>query len=216
MVEKNRVAAWYDHTSHAYGEAFFHELEKKSLDRLLLRRFCEENMGKGTVLDLACGPGQTTQFLAQQRVDPLIGIDLSPGMIAEAKSRNHSKARFEVGDMMNLRFGPNEIAAAICFYGIVHFRLEELEQALHEIYRVLQAGGQFLFSFHVGAEQHEVDEFLGMKVEEMTFYFFETDRVLDLLKRVGFTLVEVLERRPYEGVEYPSKRAYITVEKASE
>ncbi|MEM7369186.1 MAG: class I SAM-dependent methyltransferase [Bacteroidota bacterium] len=215
MKQKNQVSKCYNKTSFEYGESFFDELTKKSLDRLLLRRFAEENMDKGRILDLACGPGQTTHYLARHGLDQLIGIDLSSGMIKEAQRRNQyqSRATFEQGDLMDLRFEQGEIGGAICFYGIVHFTLEELEQALIEIRRILEVGGQLLFSFHVGTERRSMEEFLGVQVEEITFYFFETEAVIHLLKKVGFGLLEVVERHPYPEAEYPSKRAYILAQK---
>jgi hypothetical protein len=48
---------------------------------------------------------------------------------------------------------------------------------------------------------------------DIDFYFFEVEKVLELLKENNFTIIDVIQRHPYEGVEYPSHRAYITVEK---
>lgn len=212
MKQKERVIKCYDTAAKAYGKEFFDELSKKTLDRMLLRRFAEENHMKGTCIDLACGPGQTTQFLFQHGLETIIGIDLSSGLIEEAKGLDKNNISFEQGDILNLRFQENEVGSALCFYGIVHFTLEELEKALREIYRVLQPKGHFLFSFHIGNEIVERDEFLGEQLE-ITFYFFEVEKVLEILKRVGFKQLDIVERYPYEGAEFPSRRAYILVEK---
>lgn len=212
MEQKDRVIACYNATAKEYGEQFIDELAGKSLDRLLLKRFATENQSTGLVLDLACGPGQTTQFLFEAGLTHIRGIDLSDQIIEEARRRDTQGLSFESGDMLNLDVGDGEIGAALCFYGIVHFTVEELKKALQEIHRVLRSGGQFLFSFHVGQERKDLTEFLGKEVE-ITFYYFEMEVVLSLLQEIGFAILEVIERHPYPDVEYPSRRAYLLVEK---
>ena len=62
MKQKAAIIKGYNQTSAAYAEEYINELTGKSLDRLLLTRFALENKAKGKMLDIACGPGQTTQF----------------------------------------------------------------------------------------------------------------------------------------------------------
>ena len=45
------------------------------------------------------------------------------------------------------------------------------------------------------------------------FRFFQADKVVDLLVANGFKTIDVLERIPYEGAEYRSRRAYTWAEK---
>ena len=213
MKQIKAIIKAYNDTAREYATQFIDELTGKPLDQLLLKRFADENNTKGKILDIACGPGQTTQFLHQCGVQNLLGLDLSPGMIKEAREIHQNKILFQTGDMLKLKFEDNHFGSAICFYGIVHFLIEELDQALMEIFRVIKPGGQFLFSFHIGNEISSRVEFLGKEVK-MTFYYFEVNKVLDLLKHRGWKILEVIERHPYEGKEYPSKRAYILVEKS--
>ena len=116
--------------------------------------------------------------------------------------------------MLSLNFLDEHFAAGVAFYAIVHFNKDQLATALAEIHRVLQSSGQFLLSFHIGTEVIHRDEFFGEKVD-IDFYFFQTDTVMQMLKATGFTLLDAIERYSYDGVEYPSKRAYLWVEKAS-
>ena len=212
MKQRAAITESYNKTSAQYATAFFNELKGKSLDRLLLKRFALENVQKGKILDIACGPGQTTQFLQKCGVIDLLGVDLSIGMVTEAKELSENTIEFQVENMLQFSFEDNTIGSAICFYGIVHFTYKDLELALTEIKRVIRPSGQFLFCFHIGDEVIAVAEFLGAAVQ-MDYYYFEVDRVLELLKKVGWKVLEVIERHPYETVEYPSKRGYILVEK---
>jgi len=211
MKLRETIRKAYNATAVAYAKEFQDELEQKSLDRLLLRRFAKENRDKGKCLDLGCGPGHTTQFLAEMGMEDLLGMDLSERMIATAKMSRNKELQFEEADMLDLPITAAQIGSILCFYGIVHFQLEELAKAVQEWWRVLKEGGQVLFSFHIGSEQRDLNTFLGEDVD-ITFYFFEIDQVIELLKAQGFTVLEVIERHPYP-IEYPSKRAYILVEK---
>jgi SAM-dependent methyltransferase len=84
--------------------------------------------------------------------------------------------------------------------------------ALREVFRVLQPGGIFLFTYHIGDETIHLDEFLGKKID-IDFIFFRTDFIIRCLKDSGFGKIEVIEREPYPGVEYQSKRAYVFARK---
>jgi SAM-dependent methyltransferase len=212
MEQKEAVIRCYDDTSDVYYHTYGDELAAKSLDRLLLNRFAEDNRKEGLILDLGCGPGHTTHFLHDRGLTNLLGIDLSSRMVGIAQTSCHPDLLFEVGDMEKLRFADKAIGGILCFYGIVHFKPEELEAVFMEMARVLKKGGQLLFSFHVGKEAHALDEFLGKEVK-VTFFYFEVEWVKKCLKKVGFHPLEVLERHPYEGVEDPGKRAYILAEK---
>lgn len=217
MHQSESVLDCYRKTASAYAEAFFDELAHKPFDRMVLKRFAEENRDRGLVADLGCGPGQTTQFLAGAGLTQLLGIDLSPELIAIARQQAGDSLKFEVGNMMELAYPAEAFGGVVAFYAIVHFSPEELALALREVYRVLRPGGQFLFSFHAltdGAERaiHHRDEFLGQPVS-VDFYFFAVDPVLDRAREIGFTVVDAVIRYPYAGYEYPSQRAYLLLEK---
>lgn len=211
MQKTTSVIQCYNTTAKEYAQKYMNELQHKHFDRILLSAFAKENKGKGKMIDLGCGPGQTTRYLYDQGCENITGTDLSPEMINIAKELN-PHINFETADMLALRYPDNYCDSALAFYAIVHFDYAELKLALKEIKRVLKSGGEFLFSFHVGSDIVHLDEFLDQKVN-IDFYFFETAKVTELVSECGFEIVDVLERQPYKEVEYPSKRAYIWIKK---
>src|SRR4051812_17716254 len=115
MQEQKNVIDCYNKTAEHYAAKFGDELTKKHLDRILLKAFADENHIKGTMIDLGCGPGQTTRFLSDCGVTDLTGIDISPEMISVAKKFNPT-IRFETADMLNLSYNNNSFGSAIAFY----------------------------------------------------------------------------------------------------
>lgn len=212
-MDQQKVIACYNATAHEYAANLFDELDDKPLDRLLLKQFASDNKSKGKMIDLGCGPGQTTKFLWEHGVAEIIGTDISPGMIEKAKQLN-PVIPFQVANMLKLDFPAASFASAIAFYAIVHFNQEQLRTAFSEINRILINNGELMLAFHIGNEILHRDELFGVNVD-IDFHFFRTEEVIALLKEAGFKSIDAIERYPYENVEHQSKRAYLRVKKQS-
>ena len=209
MQEQKDIIDCYNKTASNYAVKFINELEHKHLDKILLKAFASENIGKGKLIDLGCGPGQTTKFLFDSGFADIIGVDISSEMVTVATNIN-PQLHFEKADILNLNYPDNSFGSAIAFYSIVHFDYEQLKTAFKEIKRVLVDDGQFLFTFHIGNNIVHLDNFLDHQVN-IDFYFFETAKIKDLLTTAGFEIVDIIERQPYKDIEYQSERAYIWV-----
>jgi SAM-dependent methyltransferase len=196
----------YDSAAEAYAEHLAAELARKPLDRHLLNRFAEETRGRGLVADLGCGPGHVARYLHDQGVT-VVGIDLSPNMITCA-SRLNPGLDFKVGDMRKLDLPAASLAGIVAFYAIVHFESTELDAIMLELRRVLAPGGLALVSFHVGDQIVHVDDLFGARVN-LDFRFHSPREVVDALRSAHFAVTEHVEREPYEGAEYPSRRCYL-------
>ncbi len=209
MQHQENIVKFYDQIALAYSKRYGNELEYKHFDGMLLRAFAEQCNGK--VLDIGCGPGQTTRFLKDLGVEDILGLDLSPGMIHQA-TMIHRDLTFQVGNMLEMEFKDGEIDHALCFYGIVHFTLEQLSRAFMEINRVLRTEGSLLFSFHIGNETVHLNEFLEQSVD-IDFLLHEKNVIVDLCIKCGFEMVDVIQRDPYTDIESPTQRAYVWVRK---
>jgi SAM-dependent methyltransferase len=196
----------YDSAAEAYADHLATELERKPLDRHLLNRFAEGTRGPGLVLDLGCGPGHIARYLHDQGVR-VMGIDLSPKMIATA-SRLNPGLDFRVGDMRALALPDASLGGLVAFYSIVHFHADELDGIMREMRRVLAPGALALLAFHAGEEVVHVDDLFGACVN-LDFQFHSPDAVVMAMQRAGLAVIERVEREPYEGAEYPSRRCYL-------
>jgi RimJ/RimL family protein N-acetyltransferase/SAM-dependent methyltransferase len=201
----------YDQVAGDYAEEFRNELEHKPFDRKMLDWLVEKVACLGPICDMGCGPGQIAQYLHGQGADTC-GIDLSGEMVRQAQLLN-PEIRFEQGDMLALeKMGDNSLGGIAAFYSIVHIPRDSVVQALREFKRILRPGGVLLITHHIGTEVVHRDEWFGKDVS-LDFLFFETEEMKGYIKSAGLVLEEVIERDPYAGIEYPSRRSYIFARK---
>jgi MPBQ/MSBQ methyltransferase len=100
-----------------------------------------------SILDLACGNGWTTQFIAQHG-SKTIGLDLCEPHIKSARS-NFGKTgniTFIQGDATHLEdiATPNSIDKIHCLEAAFHFGPEGRKNLLNSAFRVLKPGGTFV------------------------------------------------------------------------
>lgn len=200
----------YDRLATAYADELGRELDGKPLDRWLLERVARE--AGGPVLDVGCGPGHVTAFLAAAGAD-VRGLDLSPGMIEVARARVPA-ATFEVGDLRALPHATGSLAAVVAMYSLVHVPRAGLASAVAELARVLAPGGLLLAAVHVGraGEILHPDELWGVPID-IDWHFFEPDELFGAAEAAGLVPLERLVRWPYEGAEHASRRAYLLARK---
>jgi SAM-dependent methyltransferase len=201
----NRIENTYDTLAKEWAEHFAGEHQKKPKDQEILYRFSHDLGDRRPVWDFGCGPGHTTQYLKNLGIE-ISGLDLSEKILEQARTI-HPGIHFQKGNILELEFDNESIAGIVAFYAIIHFTQEQVAVAFREVFRVLKPGGIFLFTYHVGEKAIHLDEFLGKQVD-IDVMFFSTAFIFSCLEDHGFEEIEIIEREPYPGVEYQSRRAY--------
>jgi len=208
----SEVMNCYNQTAKEYAETFLHELDGKPFDRNILDRFGDLLPNASLVYDFGCGSGQTTYYLHAKKRHRIIGLDFSESALILAK-QHFPEIEFVLDDMLHSKMASNSACGILAFYAVVHFTYLEIERAFKEWLRLMKPHAVCLFSFHVGAEDLEVEDFLGVGGAKATWHFLEVDRVLGIAQQVGFIVDEAVIRYPYKGLEHESKRAYILMSK---
>lgn len=97
-----------------------------------------------SILDIATGTGDLAIALVKTGAKKIIGLDISPGMLAVGQEKVTSKKmdktiEMVVGDSEELSFGDDTFDAVTVSFGVRNF--ETLETGLAEILRVLKPKG---------------------------------------------------------------------------
>lgn len=131
----------------------------------------------GSTLDLACGAGRHMAAFGAAGLD-MVGLDLSPFLLARAGSDPALAGRLVRGDMRALPFRDGAFAGVInMFTSFGYFETDgENAAVLAEVARVLRTGGRFLFDF-LNARR-VLDAPLEQTVREQGGYVIEEDRRL--------------------------------------
>lgn len=213
MNTKHNVSKAYSLAAQAYSESLLHELEGKNFDRMILKWFATQISSDEKVLEIGAGPGQISGYLSQLGTC-CIGTDISPQMVEQAR-HNFPDIQFEVQDFFELTFEDNTFFGVVGFYAIVNYPLEALKPIFEEMKRVLKHKGLFMFSFHIfeDEERTHVQNFFNHDACELDFYNYRVDEIKALVIGLGFEIVDLIIRYPYDGNEYASKRSYFVVRK---
>ncbi len=205
MTDEGLTRQSYDRLAATYTDRVAGELAGKTFDRELLDRFADITSPLGPIADLGCGPGHVAAYLHERGAE-VIGIDLSPEMIAQARER-FPEIRFETGSMTELQ-NERSLGGIVAFYSIIHIERGQQPAMFANWYRALKPGGRLLVAFHLGEQDRHLDELWSVPVE-LDFLFFQTDEIAGRLECAGFTIEARYERDPYSGVEAETRRGYV-------
>lgn len=138
----------YDFLAGCYDELTY-DVDYAAWADYIEKHFQRRGIPGRTVLDLACGTGSLTRELAQRGYE-MIGVDLSPEMLAEAADKNQ-----DVGGVPPLFLcQPMEqldlygtIDACVCCLDSVNYVTDpkKLRRAFQRVHLFLMPGGLFIF-----------------------------------------------------------------------
>jgi uncharacterized protein YceH (UPF0502 family) len=209
-----RVRASYDAVAVAYAERLADELlDQQPFECWLLDRVAA-HAGGGPVVEVGSGPGHVTAYLAEAGADAS-GLDLSPGMVAEAR-RRFPDGDYRVGDLRTL-MRPTSApgwSAVLAWYSLIHLAASELPAALGALTRPLAPGGWLVVALHVGAEVKHADDWFDQPVD-LDFVLHETHDVVALVEAAGLVDLEWYHRGPVAGREETTERLYVIGRKAT-
>ena len=154
------------------------------------RTFKQMNYEK--ILDLGCGTGKHSIFLATQGFS-VYATDLSATGInitkQKVKSLGLNSVQLAQHDMKRIPFADSSFDAVVCTWTIYHGTLNEIRKAVNEIYRVLRTNGTVLTDFKsiedatcgIGQEI-ERNTFIGAKQEEedVPHHYSTREEVIEL------------------------------------
>jgi uncharacterized protein YceH (UPF0502 family) len=202
-----RVRSSYDAVAPAYADNLVNEVSGLPFERWLLDRVAAHADG-GPVVEVGCGPGHVTAYLADAGADAT-GIDLSPGMVEEAR-RRFPDGDYQVGDLRQLMrpASASGWSAVLAWYSLIHLAGSELPDALAVLTRPLAPGGWLVVALHVGSEVLHSDDWFDAAVD-LDFVLHEPAEVVALVETAGLTDLEWYHRGPIVTRGETTQRLYV-------
>src|SRR3954447_1328731 len=135
-----------------YGDEYPVEADPRSFVTLTELRAMARDLGVGagqTIVDLGCGQGGPSLWVARKTGAALVGIDLSPVGVARASERARDlgladRARFQVADITSTGLPEASFDAAMSVDVI--WSVPDKLGALREAARILKPGARFAFT----------------------------------------------------------------------
>jgi SAM-dependent methyltransferase len=183
----DRVADNYAHmvATTGIGDIRRHPWLKASVDA-----FADSVGRSGPVLDVGCGPGTVTAYLAERGLD-VSGVDLSPRMIDNAR-RLYPQCRFSVCSSTELDLGEASLGGVLGWWSLFNLPRDILPQVLALFARALRPGGHLLTATHVGDEDALRTEAYGGVPVRWTTHKWRPERYVELIEQAGLRPVAEL------------------------
>ena len=146
---------WGEHMHHGYyGKNGNYKLDRRQaqielIEELLLWADCSKDNPPQNIIDVGCGIGGSTLYLAEKLGSNATGITLSPVQASRAKERAAeaglaSSVNFEVANALDMPFENNTFDLVWSLESGEH--MPDKAQFLSECYRVLKPGGKMIFA----------------------------------------------------------------------
>lgn len=140
------------------------------------------------VLDIACGPGNVSRFLLDNRKDlQLLGIDLAPNMIELAK-RNNPTARFLVRNGLNLDEVKEQFDGIVCSFYLPYLDKNNVLDLLKKIKNLLQLEG-VLYLSNIDGLYEKSALVKGSTGDEIMMHYYPLSFLEKELNELGFSLL---------------------------
>ncbi|MBQ9973456.1 MAG: class I SAM-dependent methyltransferase [Oscillospiraceae bacterium] len=150
----------YDFLADRY-DALTYDVDYPGLADYLQGHFKRRGLPGSTVLDLACGTGTLTFELARRGYE-MIGVDLSPDMLAQAAEKSvpdHVIPPMFLCQSMDKLDLYGTIDACVCCLDSVNYVTDpkKLRRAFERVHLFLMPGGLFIFDINTPAKLRGLD-----------------------------------------------------------
>ncbi len=155
-----------------------------------LNLFCDSIPSKGSVLELACGPGNVTKYILNQRNDLIYtATDMSTNMIDLAAKNNEgiSTQILDCRDLSSLHESYNGAVSAFC---LPYLNEKEVKANFHDVYSLLKDDGVFYLSGIKGDyENSAYTHSISNPSYKIFMHYYDEQEIVKILRNIGFKLI---------------------------
>lgn len=193
MTATEHVITSYSLRAKEYAEILGNIKATKKPDQDLIKAWCSSVSGQ--ILDLGCGPGHWTNFLASH--GKLVrGVDPTP-LFIELATQKYPGDTFQIGTIAGTP--ADSYQGVLAWYSLIHLAPEKIEQELSEIYSALTTNGSLLIGYFRGPNLELFDHAVAQA------WFWPDTFIIGLLEKVGFVIMrqehrEDSDARPHGAI----------------
>lgn len=177
----------------------------------------------GRVLDAGCGAGINLQWLLDNGATEIVGVDVSPAMIAIArKEAPAEQVSLHIANLEQpLDFLDNASFDLVLSSMAIHY-IEDLNRLFGDFARLLKPGGYLVFSTHhpyndykrIGGSYFEARLVTragkqGDKEYALPFYYRPLSAITEGLAQTGFMIERLTETQPTEEYQAADPEGYV-------
>lgn len=161
-----------------------------------LNRFCDWLSVKPgmTILDVCCGVGETTKYIAEKTKSKAFGIDINADVINAAQNltkENKLDLTFIKADVRNtLPFDSAYFDAILFLEGVIYFSEPERVSILKECSRILKPNGKLIYTDPCVVSSILSDNELASRSVFGGYYFSPVGAQENLFEQSGFKLIK--------------------------
>ena len=189
-----KITNAYDAMAKTYADRWFDFRLDDEMARFVAR------LGPGVrVLDVGCGPGHDTAWLAEQGFDA-VGVDLSYGMIEQGLARG-VRAPLIQADMAHLPFRRGSFKGLWACASLLHIPKTQAGDVLRELERVVHPG-----HIYIAVKRGEGEVWVERDGDRRFFAYYHPAELQLLMERSGFEVLtcwendDTVRKRPWINV----------------
>jgi len=192
------------HVYNQIAQAYADEFSKPSSH---VKEFLELLPPTGKLLDVGCGNGIDSNFLASKGYD-VVGIDLSEGMLKIARSK-YPEIDFRLEDMRSLNFSKNQFEGIVASCSLIHISKKDVPKTLRQFAKFLKPKGAIYIQLQSGkSEEVFIDE--PFKPDERLFLnIISAAEIKKLLTDAGFEIIHQFQREAKSKEELDYTKLYV-------
>lgn len=221
MDDKPVAFEAYQEMAERYAESVKTKPHNAYLERPSIRALVPKING-GRALDAGCGAGINLQWLLDQGAGEVVGVDVSPNMLAIAQRETSSdRISLHLADLTQpLDFLADDSFELVYSSLVVHY-LQDLDALFAEFARLLHPGGHLVFSMHHPHEDHRLHGgayfetrlvtetwTVGGEPVDVSFYCRPLSAITEALANAGFVIERMTEALPTEDYQRADPESY--------
>lgn len=186
---------WLDNTKSIF-DTFAEDYQNKYMDvsayKDTLDFFCDvAEKEEAEMLEIACGPGNITNYLLEKRPDfKILGIDIAPKMI-DLAMKNNPSATFQIMDARTIHQLRQSFDGVLCGFGLPYLSKEEVIELVRQVSRIIVPKGVFYIS--TMEDEYDKSGYLTPSSggdKQLFTYYHQADYLVESLLESGFKILK--------------------------